>query len=675
MFERFGADPDCRCRPTVTDGTLVVASDDCPGSGRLADADACRATVIDALDQGVSLVRTEADGITRSYADDAASLLVAAGRFVTRVEPHDAALAARARRRPIAAGRVALGRAGPVGRLVAATGLAECVARGDECVAPDDKPARGRDRDTGREPADRPTDDQPPCAAKLRPATAPTVALGRVQPWLPPTARLQDRFEVTGGVVRRYETDGPRDLLQFAPCPIEYERAETLAAAYDRLARGRTETPGAAVRAVTTTGADRLTAILRRHTRGLGYLAPLLATPGVTDLTVTADTAVRAELAGASLTTNVRVSPTDTATLASRVRATSGDGLSRADPTADATIDGVRVAAVTEPAADATRFALRTARDERAWTLPRLIASDTLPPRAAGLLALALERGVTLLIAGPRGAGKTSLLAACLWQLRATTRSVVIEDTRELPTDRLRDHGREVTHLAVGTSEGAALTPAEAVRTALRLGDGALVVGEVRGEEAAALYEAMRVGSAADTVLGTIHGADPAAVRERVVTDLGVPPSAFTATDAVVTLASDHRLSTVAEVRGDDDISFAPLFTREESEPNTARETGDAARAPDGSTRATGVIDRGESHLLTELADGTYADARSEIAERADRLRRLAAAGLTQPSELDATLDGPDGTRSDPDWADGRRSDVDRTRADPSVTRDDGGQP
>ncbi|PSP29234.1 hypothetical protein BRC65_00650, partial [Halobacteriales archaeon QH_2_65_14] len=39
------------------------------------------------------------------------------------------------------------------------------------------------------------------------------------------------------------------------------------------------------------------------------------------------------------------------------------------------------------------------------------------------------------------------------------------------------------------------LSPAEALRTALRLGDGALVVGEVRGEEAAVLYEAMRVGA------------------------------------------------------------------------------------------------------------------------------------------------------------------------------------
>ena len=76
--------------------------------------------------------------------------------------------------------------------------------------------------------------------------------------------------------------------------------------------------------------------------------------------------------------------------------------------------------------------------------------------------------------------------------------------------------------------------PAEALRTALRLGDSALVIGEVRSKEAKVLYEAMRIGALANVVAGTIHGASPYSIFDRVVNDLGVPRTSFKATDVIV---------------------------------------------------------------------------------------------------------------------------------------------
>ena len=67
----------------------------------------------------------------------------------------------------------------------------------------------------------------------------------------------------------------------------------------------------------------------------------------------------------------------------------------------------------------------------------------------------------------------------------------------------------------------------------MRLGDSALFVGEVRSSEARALYEAMRVGALANLVAGTIHGASPYGVFDRVVNDLGVPITSFKATDVI----------------------------------------------------------------------------------------------------------------------------------------------
>jgi hypothetical protein len=81
------------------------------------------------------------------------------------------------------------------------------------------------------------------------------------------------------------------------------------------------------------------------------------------------------------------------------------------------------------------------------------------------------------------------------------------------------------------------------------------------------LYEAMRVGAADGAVLGTIHGGGGESVRERVVTDLGVPETAFADTDLVVTLEAfddgdgrTRRLRDIEAVRRDSDgVAFESL--------------------------------------------------------------------------------------------------------------------
>jgi type IV secretory pathway ATPase VirB11/archaellum biosynthesis ATPase len=281
----------------------------------------------------------------------------------------------------------------------------------------------------------------------------------------------------------------------------------------------------------------------------------------------------------------------------------------------------VRVAATTDPASDGLSFAFRRG-DPESWTLARLVDAGTVTPAAAGLLSVAVERGVTGLVAGGRGAGKTTALGALLWELPAETRSILIEDTPELPANALTAAGRDAQRLRVG--DGAEPSPSDAVRTALRLGGGAIVVGEVRGEEARALYEAMRVGAAGEAVLGTIHGEDAEAVRERVVSDLGVSPSSFAATDLIV-LLDDHRVDCIAEVtaRGDES-AFDPLFER----------TGEGL-AP------TGRIDRGESRLVEGLAatDESYAAARATVEARGERIGDAVAAGRTEPERYAAFVE------------------------------------
>ncbi len=339
-----------------------------------------------------------------------------------------------------------------------------------------------------------------------------------------------------------------------------------------------------------------------------------------------AETRLRVRVDGETYRTNIRLTERGVRTLASTFRRTSGRAFSRASPTLDATTTvadrRVRVAGVTEPVSDGVGFAFR-GHDEESFRLTDLVENGSVPPRVAGLLSVAVERGAACLVAGPRGAGKTTTLGALLWELPRTVRTVVIEDTPELPVSALQAAGRDVQPLRTERGDGPSVDATAALRTALRLGDGALVVGEVRGEEAGVLYEAMRVGGGDSAVLGTIHGTGGDSVRERLVSDLGVPESAFAATDLVVTLdpptADGGRgIAAVEEVRGHEDgVAFESLFLRE----------GPTATA-------TGRIDRGASHLVESLshAGESYASVRETIRDRTAALAPPdLAAGSAEP--------------------------------------------
>ena len=108
------------------------------------------------------------------------------------------------------------------------------------------------------------------------------------------------------------------------------------------------------------------------------------------------------------------------------------------------------------------------------------------------------------------------------------------------------------------TKGGSEVGADEGIRTSLRFGDSSLIVGEIRSIESKALYEAMRIGALANLVAGTIHGASPYAVYDRVVNDLGVPKTSFKATDIIVVsnpvktadgLHKSRRILQITEVR------------------------------------------------------------------------------------------------------------------------------
>jgi type IV secretory pathway ATPase VirB11/archaellum biosynthesis ATPase len=587
-FESEDGAGGCGCTVSHEDALRVDATD-CAGAGDLSDEPSCRRTVVDACHQfEPARIVVHADGFRREYGERAAALFAAAGRFAVRVADRDERLATRARLDPLAAAAEASGRAGPVAELAAETGFAAVAG------------------------------DLPDYEA-LRPRVGPVLADARLTTAPPAAGRLRNtRTLDTGTAVREYDVPDESPVYHVVPPEYEFDAEDCalLTAARRLLADGSVpdgeDAPGRAVREVADEHREPLATALHKHTRGFGVLEDLFADPRVSDVFASAPVAdgpLRVTVAGERARTNVRFTDAGAARLASRLRAESGRPFSRANPTLDTAIEDlgatgrVRVAGVTDPVSDGTGFAFR-AHDADPFRLPDLVANDTLGPQLAGFLAEAVDRGAAVLFAGARGAGKTTLLGATLWALSPAVRVVTIEDTPELPVRALRADGRDVQALYASTDRASAdVSMADALRTALRLGDGTIAVGEVRGSEASVLYEAMRVGASDAAVLGTIHGEGAAGVRERVVSDLDVPASSFAATDLVVTLEETDAGRRVTRVEEVTDAGAAALYL----------DAGDGAQPTDR-------IARGNSVAVAELADPSesYADVRAAIETRAD---------------------------------------------------------
>lgn len=289
-----------------------------------------------------------------------------------------------------------------------------------------------------------------------------------------------------------------------------------------------------------------LTMILIRYTVGFGLIEVLLEDPKIQDITFNSPPGkspiflVHQDYGDCK--TNAIPSISDAESWASKLRMISGRPLDEANPILDTEIHipGIaraRVGAIAPPLNPlGIAYAFRRHRD-KPWTLPLFIHHKMITPLAAGLISFLVDGNRTMLVAGTRSAGKTSLLGSVMVEIMRKYRIITIEDTLELPTESLRSLGYNIQPMKVASalSKGTAEVPAdEGIRTTLRLGDSALIVGEVRSTEAAALYEAMRVGALANVVAGTIHGDSPYGVFDRVVNDLKVPRTSFKATDIII---------------------------------------------------------------------------------------------------------------------------------------------
>ena len=398
---------------------------------------------------------------------------------------------------------------------------------------------------------------------------------------------------------------------------------------------------------------ETLATILTRYTAGLGILELLLQDEKIQDISVNSPIGTLPiyifHQDFEDCETNLIPSREDAEAWATRLRLQSGRPLDEANPVLDTELlvpgGRARVCAITRTLSPfGLGFALRRHR-EKPWTFPLFIKNKFINSITAGLLWFLIDNGRSMLIAGTRSSGKTSLLGACMLQIMPKSRIVVVEDTLELPVAKLRELGYNVEQLkcrSIITQVKVELPADEALRTALRLGDSCLIIGEVRSIEAKALYEAMRIGALANVVAGTIHGDSPYGVFDRVVNDLGVPPTSFKATDIIIIanrLRSPDGLRTFRRV-----VQLTEVRKHWKEDPLEEHGFVDLLQysAKNDELKPTETLLIGESNVLNEIASrvrewrGRWERVWSNIRLRAEVMKTLVNYGSKKPEILEA---------------------------------------
>jgi pilus assembly protein CpaF len=249
---------------------------------------------------------------------------------------------------------------------------------------------------------------------------------------------------------------------------------------------------------------------------GLGPLEPLLRDPGISDVLVNTSKQVFVERRG--VLERVSASFHDDAHLLrviDRIVSRVGRRIDESSPMVDARLeDGSRVNAIIPPlAVDGPLLSIRRFPAERLKAAD-LVSLGALTQPMLDFLAHCVRSRLNCLISGGTGAGKTTLLNVLSSFISDRERIVTIEDAAELQLHQ--EHVARLETRPPNVEGKGAIRQRQLVVNALRMRPDRIVVGEVRGEEALDMLQAMNTGH--DGSLTTIHANSPRDALARIET-------------------------------------------------------------------------------------------------------------------------------------------------------------
>jgi pilus assembly protein CpaF len=339
---------------------------------------------------------------------------------------------------------------------------------------------------------------------------------------------------------------------------------------------------------------------------GLGPLEALLKDPTVSDILVNKSSQVYVERNG-------RLEHTDIVfrddkhlmQIIERIVSAVGRRIDESTPMVDARLaDGSRVNVIIPPLAlDGPSMSIRRFRTDKLGAQD-LVERESLTQPMLDFLKGAVGARLNILVSGGTGAGKTTLLNILSGFISNEERVVTIEDAAELML-RQRHVVRLETRPANIEGKGA-VRARNLVINSLRMRPDRIVVGEVRGEEALDMLQAMNTGH--DGSLTTIHANTPRDALYRLDTmvamaNLNIPDRAVrqqtaSAVNMVIQVNrfSDgaRRVTSIAEITGmeQDVITMQEIYVFEKTGVN---ESGKVM----GHFRATGIRPKCAEKLIT----------------------------------------------------------------------------
>ena len=241
----------------------------------------------------------------------------------------------------------------------------------------------------------------------------------------------------------------------------------------------------------------------------LGVITPLMRDPNINDILINGHRDVFIERYGKLEKTDIVLSSEEEVLrIAHSIAEGIGREINKFRPLLDARLaDGSRVNIICPPlAVDGTSISIRKF-SKRLISIDDMIEQNNMSSPLGEFLKIVGECRMNILISGGTGSGKTTLLNAISQHISHEERLVTIEDAAELKLEHPDLVRLETRPASVKAHVESAVTIRDLVKNSLRMRPDRIIVGEVRGEEAFDMMQAMNTGH--EGSLTTVHANHP----------------------------------------------------------------------------------------------------------------------------------------------------------------------
>jgi flagellar protein FlaI len=210
-----------------------------------------------------------------------------------------------------------------------------------------------------------------------------------------------------------------------------------------------------------------------------------------------------------------------------------GKHLSIAFPIVDVTLPGKHRLAVSygrETTPFGTSFTIRKFREDP-FTIVDLIDNETINESIAAYLWLLVENKMPIMIVGATGAGKTTSLNAIACLIRPSHKIITVEEVAEINLPH-ENWTSTIARSGFGAEKEGEITLYDLIKSAVRHRPDLIIVGEIRGEEAYVLFQALATGHGG---LCTMHAEDvETAIKRLTQPPMNIPGSIIPLMNCVI---------------------------------------------------------------------------------------------------------------------------------------------